>query len=100
MNATQVPAETVTAGRYRSALTVAVESGVPFLVGGGYGLEHYTGIRRRCIKDLDLFVRREDLRRLLHVFEGAGFDTDLPFPHWLAKVHVGSDDFSVEQGNA
>ena len=93
MNTTPMDVEAVTAERYRNALTIAVESGVPFIVGGGYALEHYTRIRRRSIKDLDLFVRRTDLRRLLEVFATAGFETDLPFPHWLAKIHVGGDDF-------
>jgi hypothetical protein len=60
-------------------------SGIPFLIGGAFGFESYTGIVRRT-KDLDLFVRPADSHRLLRRLEQAGYRTELRFPHWLGKA--------------
>ncbi len=73
---------------YRQALSALNASEVPYLVGGTYALSHYTGITRRT-KDLDLFVRREDLAGVLEVLAGIGCRTEIPFPHWLGKAHGG-----------
>ena len=34
-------------------------------------------------------MRPEDVERARHIFEAAGYQTDMPFPHWLAKVKQG-----------
>ncbi len=73
---------------YMSALDILEASRVPFLVGGTFAYARYTGIDRET-KDLDIFVRPEDVERARHIFEAAGYHTDLPFPHWLAKVKQG-----------
>jgi hypothetical protein len=73
---------------YRAALTALSRERVPFLVGGGYALERYTGVRRGS-RDLDLFVRESDCRRALAVLERSGFSTELTFSHWLAKAYAG-----------
>src|SRR5258708_25489995 len=49
---------------YRDALHVLGESGVPFLVGGAYALQCYTGIQRHT-KDFDVFVRPADCQLAL-----------------------------------
>ena len=74
--------------RYRRALGAVLESGVPFLVGGGYALEYYTGIRGRPTRDLDLFIRHEDARALQRGLLTRGFEMDVTFPHWLAKISL------------
>jgi hypothetical protein len=76
---------------YRRALHLLEDSGIPFLVGGAYALQHYTGIVRHT-KDFDVFVRPTDCRRVLDTFAAAGYRTELTFPHWLGKVY-GGDDF-------
>ncbi|HEV8439002.1 MAG TPA: hypothetical protein VGT40_12975 [Methylomirabilota bacterium] len=83
-----------TSRRYRKALGVALRSGVPFLVGGGYALEHYTDIRRGP-RDLDLFVRRRHVKDLLEAFAAAGFRAEIVFPHWLGKIQFGGDCIDV-----
>ncbi len=85
---------------YRRALERLVSSRVPFLVGGAYALARYTGIER-FTKDLDVFVRREDLDDLLAVLEEAGFRTERTFRHWLAKAYGGDDflDLIYSSGN-
>ena len=73
--------------RCTEALTEMSFSGIPFLVGGGYALQRYTGTERHA-KDLDVFVMRADVHRVLNVFRHLGHRTELPFPHWLGKVFV------------
>jgi hypothetical protein len=51
-------------------------------------MTHYTGVLRKT-KDLDVFVRRRDCEAALAVLAEDGFDTSLPFPHWLGKAYSG-----------
>lgn len=85
---------------YCRALTALQESSVPFLVGGAYALEPYTGIVRHT-KDLDVFVRPADAERTLAVLTAAGYRTALEFPHWLGKAYSGEDyvDVIFSSGN-
>src|SRR5919204_6651662 len=66
------------------ALRALVEDGVPFLVAGAYAFFEYTGIFRDT-KDLDVFLRREDLDAARASLERAGFRTEQVDPVWLAK---------------
>lgn len=77
-----------TAEFYRRALELIDGFGIPFLVGGAFALQRYTGLARDT-KDIDIFVKPTDLGRTLDTFQRAGYSTDLPFPHWLAKVNCG-----------
>lgn len=61
---------------------------VPFLVGGAYALRHYTGITRET-KDLDLFVRPQDLEYALDTISAAGYRTEVTFTHWIGKALCG-----------
>lgn len=79
---------------YREALVALGEGGAPFLIGGAYAFACYTEVERHT-KDLDLFVRRDDLRRTLGLLKGAGFTTEIPFPHWLAKAWRGEHFLDV-----
>jgi hypothetical protein len=85
---------------YREVVSALNAPEAPYLVGGAYALEHYTGIAR-ATKDLDLFVRRSDLRALFPVLEGIGCRTEVAFPHWLAKAHRNDDliDLIYSSGN-
>ena len=73
---------------YQQGLRALAAANVPFLVGGAYALERHTGVVRHT-KDFDIFVRPKHVHRALRVFRGAGFHTDLPFPHWIGKVFHG-----------
>jgi hypothetical protein len=77
-----------TAAFYRHVLENLNLAGAPFLVGGAYAFACYTGIARHT-KDLDLFLRRSDYERVTQVLKEAGYDSELPYPHWLGKVHQG-----------
>jgi hypothetical protein len=69
-------------------------SGIPFLVGGGYALRHYSGSVRGT-KDLDVFARREDAIALLEALSQEGLDTELTFPHWLGKARIEGDPVDI-----
>ncbi|HEY6879199.1 MAG TPA: hypothetical protein VI299_14335 [Polyangiales bacterium] len=73
---------------------------LPFMVAGAYALRHHTGISRQT-KDLDLFVKRDDIERALDVLRRAGVRTELPYSHWLGKVFDGDDfiDIIFSSGN-
>jgi hypothetical protein len=79
---------------YHQGLTTLHESQVPFLVGGAYALERYTGIVRYT-KDFDIFVHPRDHERALQALTAAGYQTDLTFPHWLGKAFSGDHFIDV-----
>jgi len=76
---------------YQRVLSELTKAKIPFLVGGAYALECYTGVWRDT-KDLDVFVRPHDVQRVLRYFHKNGFRVELTFPHWLAKI-FGRNDF-------
>jgi predicted nucleotidyltransferase len=89
-----------TAAFYRRALRVLADAHVPFLVGGAFSHACFTGIRRST-KDLDLFIRREDYERVATLMRAEGWQTEMTYPHWLAKVYCGEEfiDLIFNSGN-
>jgi hypothetical protein len=84
-------------GRSMKALN---DQGVPFLVGGAYAFERYTGIARHT-KDFDIFVRPTDLDDVFAVLAGSGCETEITFPHWLGKAKCEGElvDIIFSSGN-
>src|SRR4051812_5508561 len=70
---------------YRRAISALKAPGIEFLIGGAYSLALYTGIERDT-KDLDIFVRPADRDRALAALAAAGYQTEVTYPHWLAKA--------------
>jgi hypothetical protein len=91
---TQSLVETPSRAFYRQAMEVLRRGEVPFLVGGTFAFVHQTGIDRST-KDLDIFVRPGDVHRLLEVCTAAGYEAELVFSHWLAKVRSGDSFIDV-----
>jgi hypothetical protein len=85
---------------YEHTLTILRDSHIPFLVGGAYAFERYTGIARHT-KDLDIFVREADCQPILDVLAKQGYQTEITFPHWLGKAYSGDDfvDLIFSSGN-
>lgn len=85
---------------YRQVLSCLSEADVPFLVGGALACTCYTGIERNT-KDVDLFIRGEDFERVREVLRRSGHETELTYPHWLAKVRGGGHllDLIFSSGN-
>jgi hypothetical protein len=87
-------------GFYLRIMDLLTEAQLPFLVGGGLALAHYTGVERDA-KDFDIFVRRRDYEAVMGVLRQAGYHTELAYPHWLGKVwcDVGYADVIFNSGN-
>jgi hypothetical protein len=85
---------------YRETMEFLAKANVPFLVGGAFAFVHQAGIDR-FTKDLDIFVRPSDVQRLLRASADAGFEADLFFSHWLAKIRAPSGfvDVIFSSGN-
>ena len=85
---------------YVRTLGLLRNADIPFLVGGAYALNYYTGIARHT-KDFDVFVRREHYGDVAMVLEAAGIETELTFPHWLGKASCehGAIDVIFSSGN-
>lgn len=79
---------------YLPAVLALNHAEVPFLVGGAYAFEHFTGIERN-LKDFDIFVRPEDCPRVLDELSRIGYQTAVTFPHWLAKAICGQHYIDV-----
>jgi hypothetical protein len=73
---------------HRDALRLLQEQGFEPLVGGAYALRTHTGIWRDT-KDLDLFLRKEQVRDALDVLARAGYRTEMTDEIWLAKAFAG-----------
>ncbi len=69
-------------------LEILNRTGVPYLLGGAYAMYLHTGIWRDT-KDMDIFLLPRDLKGVLDAFSAAGYETEIPFRHWLAKVFRG-----------
>jgi hypothetical protein len=81
-----VSLDPVQADVYARWLRIMQGTGVAYAVGGAYAVYAYTGAWRDS-KDLDIFLRPEDLKPALDAYAGAGFETEVRDKLWLAKVH-------------
>lgn len=97
---TQSLVETPSRMFYREAMEVLNRANVPFLVGGAFAFIHQAGIDKST-KDLDIFARPTDVQRLLEACAQAGYETELVFSHWLAKIRSpeGFIDVIFNSGN-
>src|SRR5262245_56332921 len=100
MHATPVAPEPHVRDFYIDALRALDDCGLPYLVGGGYAMAYYTGIRRNT-KDLDIFVKESDQRQVLNCLAHAGYRTEYFYPFWIAKALKGDDflDILYTSGN-
>jgi hypothetical protein len=58
------------------------------MVGGAYALKVHSGVWRDT-KDLDLFIRKDDVSTALESLAEAGYRTEMTDPLWLAKAYSG-----------
>ncbi len=87
------------ANEFYARVLHAIASGdIPFLVGGAYALYRYTGISR-FTKDFDIFALPADRDRILEVVARTGYETEVTFSHWLAKVYHGDAYVDIIYGS-
>ena len=82
---------------YREVLEIMNEHQVPYAVAGAFALQKYTGIWR-LTKDLDLFVKLEDVPVALRYLEQHNFRCETLDPVWLSKAHRGEYFVDVISG--
>lgn len=87
---TELSTEHRTEQFYCGVLRVLKNNDVRFMVGGSHAASHYTG-RPAHTKDLDIFLPPSQVERALEALSHAGYDTERPYPFWLAKAHQGGD---------
>jgi predicted nucleotidyltransferase len=87
-SATAVPLLPEAADLYREVLLALNEHGVPYAVAGAFALQKYTGICR-LTKDLDLFMKPEDVPAALKYLSEHDFRCETLDPVWLSKAHRG-----------
>jgi len=73
---------------YREVLIVLEENKIPYAVAGAFALQMHTGICRYT-KDLDVFLRSEEVPETLRRLKVQGFECEICDPVWLAKAHRG-----------
>lgn len=85
---------------YERVISLLVENGIEFLVGGGYAFGHYTRLERDT-KDIDLMVRPSTVEAVIRICRAGGYESDYAFSHWLAKVQSvdGIIDIIFRAGN-
>src|SRR5215470_19727458 len=85
---------------HRRSVAALHAAEVPFMVGGAYMVEVCGGVSRST-KDFDLYVRPKHMGAALKALAGAGYKTELTFPHWLAKATHKGDvlDLIFRAGN-
>lgn len=79
---------------YLPAVLALNDARLPFMVGGAYAFEHFTGIERD-LKDFDIFVKQADCQRVLDRLAAIGYQTEFTFPHWLGKAICGQHYIDV-----
>jgi hypothetical protein len=79
---------------YRRMMLALDGAQVPYLVGGAYALNRYTGIVRDT-KDFDLFVRPTDEAMMQAVLAEGGCRIEQFAPFWLSKAHCGEDFIDI-----
>jgi Nucleotidyl transferase of unknown function (DUF2204) len=85
---------------HRRSVVALQDADIPFLIGGAYVMEVYTGVSRHT-KDFDLCLRPQHVDLALAALKRAGYKTKKTFPHWLAKAGRGPDhvDLIFRAGN-
>src|ERR671911_621350 len=73
---------------YGEALDALNSSGIRYMLGGALALNAHTGIWRDT-KDVDVFVPKQVMPRVLETLEKAGFETEVEDLVWIAKAWRG-----------
>lgn len=71
---------------FREVLTLCERERLPYAVSGAFALELHTGVCRST-KDLDVFLRPDDISNALVRLTKDGFRCEIRDPVWLAKAH-------------
>ncbi|SMD09193.1 nucleotidyltransferase [Pedobacter nyackensis] len=79
---------------YSSVLEILNQQAIKFMIGGGFAMQHYTGILRDK-KDLDIFCKASQYPKILKILAEKGYKTELTDVRWLAKVFYNKDYIDI-----
>src|SRR5690348_1419043 len=79
---------------YQDSLRLLKKSKIPFLIGGTFAVNTYMGFERPT-KDLDVFATVPDYPKILQLFSGADYKTQITDERFLAKVTQGRYFFDI-----
>lgn len=80
-------------GAHLLALSTLKNAEIPYVVAGAYALQVYTGVYRET-KDLDIFLRQQDVERAMEELSMVGFQTSMRDPVWIAKAYATDNYFA------
>ncbi len=72
---------------YKKIMSVLIEEGIHFMVGGGISLVRHANIER--VHDLDIFCRAGDYPRILYKLQEHDIEARPLFENWIAQVRKG-----------
>ncbi len=84
---------------YAAVLRLVKSTRAPFLIGGSYAINAYTGLNRGT-KDVDIFCRGGDYPRILAAAAQENFETEVEDERWIAKIKKGRMFCDVIWGSA
>src|SRR5262249_52201237 len=79
---------------YKESLLRLNKLKVPYMVGGTFAINAYTGINRPT-KDLDIFCKAGDYLKIVNAFKESDFKARVTDERWLAKVSKGRFFFDI-----
>lgn len=71
---------------YHHVLDTLLASTIPFMVGGTYAFNAYTGMLRET-KDIDLITTKANCKRILSLFRKQGYATEILDAMWIGKIY-------------
>ena len=78
---------------YSKVLDLLLASKIPFMIGGTYAFNSYTGITRET-KDMDIITTKRYALQILKLVQKHGFGTELLNPVWIGKIY--HDDYFMD----
>lgn len=80
---------------YDQLLNILLQKNLPFMIGGTFAFNEYTGLDR-ATGDIDILTTEQDYPKILKVLSDAGYKTELAEIElkWLAKVF--NDDYYTD----
>lgn len=81
-------------GFYNKVLNIIITESIPFVIGGGFALYTYTGLRHPTPNDLDIFCKAGDFPKIVAILRESHIDIEVIDERWLAKAIEA--DFQVD----
>lgn len=75
---------------YQDILDILIQGNIPFMVGGTYAFNAYTGMSRET-KDLDVITTKSNCLKILKLLRKQEYAAEMLDPVWIGKVYHDED---------